>query len=103
MLLPLHCQKGLRVPASYGRVCLCACDRMVAWSCVRVCHRQHAARPLLPARSIIYHAGPTNSGKTYNALQAMRAAESGVYCGPLRQGARAALCECVYWPGPALV
>jgi hypothetical protein len=40
----------------------------------------HAA----PACSIIYHAGPTNSGKTYNALQAMRAAKSGVYCGPLR-------------------
>ncbi|PSC71656.1 ATP-dependent RNA helicase mitochondrial [Micractinium conductrix] len=35
-------------------------------------------------RRIIYHAGPTNSGKTYNALQAMRAAKSGVYCGPLR-------------------
>lgn len=35
-------------------------------------------------RSIIYHAGPTNSGKTYNALQAMRGAQSGVYCGPLR-------------------
>ncbi len=35
-------------------------------------------------RRIIYHAGPTNSGKTYNALQAMRAAGSGVYCGPLR-------------------
>ncbi|PRW56167.1 ATP-dependent RNA helicase mitochondrial [Chlorella sorokiniana] len=35
-------------------------------------------------RRIIYHAGPTNSGKTYNALQAMRGAQSGVYCGPLR-------------------
>ena len=35
-------------------------------------------------RKIIYHAGATNSGKTYNALQAMRAAASGVYCGPLR-------------------
>jgi len=35
-------------------------------------------------RRVIYHAGPTNSGKTYNALAAMRAAGSGVYCGPLR-------------------
>jgi len=35
-------------------------------------------------RRIIYHAGPTNSGKTYNALQAMKGAASGVYCGPLR-------------------
>ena len=35
-------------------------------------------------RRIVYHAGPTNSGKTYHALEAMRRAESGVYCGPLR-------------------
>ncbi len=28
--------------------------------------------------------GPTNSGKTYTALQALRAAKRGVYCGPLR-------------------
>ena len=35
-------------------------------------------------RRLVYHMGPTNSGKTYNALQAMRAARSGVYCGPLR-------------------
>lgn len=35
-------------------------------------------------RRVVYHAGPTNSGKTYNALAAMRAARSGVYCGPLR-------------------
>lgn len=37
--------------------------------------------------SIVYHAGPTNSGKTYNALQAMCGAASGVYCGPLRRAA----------------
>lgn len=35
-------------------------------------------------RKVIYHAGPTNSGKTYNALLAMKHASSGVYCGPLR-------------------
>ncbi|WPT13716.1 ATP-dependent RNA helicase SUV3L [Picochlorum sp. SENEW3] len=35
-------------------------------------------------RRVIYHAGPTNSGKTYNALLAMKHASSGVYCGPLR-------------------
>lgn len=35
-------------------------------------------------RRIIFHAGPTNSGKTYNALQALKNAWSGVYCGPLR-------------------
>jgi ATP-dependent RNA helicase SUPV3L1/SUV3 len=29
-------------------------------------------------------AGPTNSGKTYQALQALASAKRGVYCGPLR-------------------
>lgn len=35
-------------------------------------------------RRIVCHLGPTNSGKTYHALQALKAARSGVYCGPLR-------------------
>ncbi|RKP10688.1 P-loop containing nucleoside triphosphate hydrolase protein, partial [Thamnocephalis sphaerospora] len=35
-------------------------------------------------RRIIMHVGPTNSGKTYNAMQRLQKAESGVYCGPLR-------------------
>lgn len=35
-------------------------------------------------RRIIFHAGPTNSGKTYNALERFKTAETGVYCGPLR-------------------
>lgn len=35
-------------------------------------------------RRIVYHAGPTNSGKTYRALQALKAARSGVFAGPLR-------------------
>ena len=35
-------------------------------------------------RRLVYHLGPTNSGKTYEALAAMRRAKSGVYCGPLR-------------------
>jgi ATP-dependent RNA helicase SUPV3L1/SUV3 len=35
-------------------------------------------------RRVVYHAGPTNSGKTYNALAALKEAWSGVYCGPLR-------------------
>lgn len=30
------------------------------------------------------HMGPTNSGKTYNALKALAKAQSGVYAGPLR-------------------
>ncbi|KAI9136804.1 P-loop containing nucleoside triphosphate hydrolase protein [Paraphysoderma sedebokerense] len=35
-------------------------------------------------RKIIMHVGPTNSGKTYNALLRYQQAKSGVYCGPLR-------------------
>lgn len=30
------------------------------------------------------HVGPTNSGKTYNALKRLEEVEKGVYCGPLR-------------------
>ncbi|KAK8935017.1 hypothetical protein KSP39_PZI015133 [Platanthera zijinensis] len=35
-------------------------------------------------RKIVYHCGPTNSGKTYNALQSFMEAKKGVYCSPLR-------------------
>jgi ATP-dependent RNA helicase SUPV3L1/SUV3 len=35
-------------------------------------------------RKIIYHSGPTNSGKTYSALKAFESSESGIYCGPLK-------------------
>ncbi|ORZ07825.1 P-loop containing nucleoside triphosphate hydrolase protein [Absidia repens] len=35
-------------------------------------------------RKIILHVGPTNSGKTYRAIQRLQSAESGIYCGPLR-------------------
>ncbi|KAJ3309449.1 hypothetical protein HDV04_006027 [Boothiomyces sp. JEL0838] len=35
-------------------------------------------------RRIVMHVGPTNSGKTYSALQKFYKSESGVYCGPLR-------------------
>lgn len=35
-------------------------------------------------RKIIFHAGPTNSGKTYHALERFISAKSGVYCGPLK-------------------
>uniref|UniRef100_A0A2P2Q6X4 ATP-dependent RNA helicase SUV3L, mitochondrial n=1 Tax=Rhizophora mucronata TaxID=61149 RepID=A0A2P2Q6X4_RHIMU len=35
-------------------------------------------------RKIIYHCGPTNSGKTYNALQCFMEARKGIYCSPLR-------------------
>ncbi|XP_078079784.1 ATP-dependent RNA helicase SUPV3L1, mitochondrial isoform X2 [Mustelus asterias] len=35
-------------------------------------------------RKIVFHAGPTNSGKTHHAIQNFLAAKSGVYCGPLK-------------------
>ena len=35
-------------------------------------------------RRIIFHMGPTNSGKTFHALQRFVTAKSGVYCGPLK-------------------
>lgn len=35
-------------------------------------------------RKIICHLGPTNSGKTYAAIEALKASGRGVYCAPLR-------------------
>lgn len=35
-------------------------------------------------RHFILHVGPTNSGKTYNALERLKNAKDGVYLGPLR-------------------
>lgn len=35
-------------------------------------------------RRVIYHAGPTNSGKTYAAMRGFMTSSSGVYCGPLK-------------------
>ena len=44
--------------------------------------RYPSARQL--KRRIVMHVGPTNSGKTYSALQSFLKAHSGIYCGPLR-------------------
>ncbi|KIM09301.1 MAG: hypothetical protein KU28_01325 [Sulfurovum sp. PC08-66] len=35
-------------------------------------------------RRIVFHVGPTNSGKTYQAMQALAKADTGVYLAPLR-------------------
>ena len=35
-------------------------------------------------RRIFLHTGPTNSGKTHAAVEALKRAENGVFCGPLR-------------------
>lgn len=39
-------------------------------------------------RDVFLHVGPTNSGKTHNALKRLESSSSGVYCGPLRLLAR---------------
>ena len=36
------------------------------------------------SRRFVLHIGPTNSGKTYQAIRALEQASSGVYLGPLR-------------------
>ncbi|KAK1313270.1 hypothetical protein QJS10_CPA06g00515 [Acorus calamus] len=48
--------------------------------------RPHTWFPFARAmrRRIVYHCGPTNSGKTFNALQRFMKAGKGVYCSPLR-------------------
>ncbi|KAM3569315.1 hypothetical protein VYU27_008589 [Nannochloropsis oceanica] len=59
---------------------------------VRVCDMRlpHDWYPYarLMRRKIVYHGGPTNSGKTYHALQRLKAADptkgGGLYLGPLR-------------------
>lgn len=48
------------------------------------------AEPELPVRAtppqrVVFHLGPTNSGKTYESLQALAEVGSGVYAAPLRQ------------------
>ncbi|KAI8804909.1 P-loop containing nucleoside triphosphate hydrolase protein [Cladochytrium replicatum] len=35
-------------------------------------------------REIHLHVGPTNSGKTHNAIQRLKTVKRGIYCGPLR-------------------
>ncbi|KAF3425615.1 hypothetical protein E2986_05162 [Frieseomelitta varia] len=45
-------------------------------------------------RKIIFHAGPTNSGKTYHALKRFMTAKSGVYCGPLKLLASEVFSKC---------
>ncbi len=41
-------------------------------------------RALEMSRKFVFHVGPTNCGKTYQALERLKEAEKGVYLGPLR-------------------
>ena len=60
---------------------------LLSCSDLRIPHEWYAPARLM-RRKIIYHAGPTNSGKTYHALKRLREADpakgGGLYCGPLR-------------------
>lgn len=47
-------------------------------------HRSSKPRLQTPSSCAHPEQGPTNSGKTHEALQHLRRSESGVYCGPLR-------------------
>jgi ATP-dependent RNA helicase SUPV3L1/SUV3 len=51
-------------------------------------------------RRFVFHAGPTNSGKTHAALERLVAAKSGVYCAPLKALA-AQVCQRVNAAGVA--
>ena len=46
-------------------------------------HNQFPSARLMK-RKIIFHGGPTNSGKTYHALKRLEKSNNGLYCGPLR-------------------
>ena len=50
--------------------------------CLPIQHRYPRARAF--KRKFVYHAGPTNSGKTHSALERFLAAHTGIYCAPLR-------------------
>eukprot|EP01041_Mallomonas_annulata_P008666 gene8666-17882_t len=47
-------------------------------------HLWYPLSRMMKSRQIICHVGPTNSGKTHHALQALEKSRSGLYCGPLR-------------------
>ncbi|KAI9910882.1 hypothetical protein PsorP6_010482 [Peronosclerospora sorghi] len=62
--------------------------RMVSLQQLTDLRLPHQLYPFAAAmqRKIIYHVGPTNSGKTYQALARLKQAgdDGGIYCGPLR-------------------
>lgn len=62
-------------------------NAMLTFSDLRAPHEWFPMARLIK-RKIVFHGGPTNSGKTYHALQRLREADpafgGGVYCGPLR-------------------
>lgn len=56
-----------------------------------------------PPESVVFHVGPTNSGKTHDALDALAEAGQGAYAAPLRMLAAEAYEKLVERVGPELV
>lgn len=52
-------------------------------------------RDNLARRRVVLHVGPTNSGKTHDALQTLERAHSDVHCAPLRWLMRRRCWRCV--------
>lgn len=80
---------------SYGKICNISMAQLYRESMQKALNKQIVelvpARPEMEFpkaremdRHFILHIGPTNSGKTYHALERLRDASSGVYLGPLR-------------------
>ncbi len=80
---------------SYGKICNVSMVQLYRESMQKALNRQIVelvpARPEMEFpgaremnRHFILHVGPTNSGKTYHALERLKDAASGVYLGPLR-------------------
>lgn len=80
---------------SYGKICNIPMAQLYRESMQKVLNKQIVelvpARPEMEFpkaremnRHFILHIGPTNSGKTYHALERLKDASSGVYLGPLR-------------------
>ncbi|XP_048585571.1 ATP-dependent RNA helicase SUPV3L1, mitochondrial isoform X2 [Nematostella vectensis] len=78
-LVPYFLAEGNRIFPLLG----CDLDKLKKISDLRGPHDLFPeARKL--RRKIIYHAGPTNSGKTHQSLKSFKTAKSAMYCAPLR-------------------
>jgi ATP-dependent RNA helicase SUPV3L1/SUV3 len=94
ILLP-HLSDTLHINAKVVRRVLFAFDRRIAGELVKKQRQELLARtvrdfknlfPLARSlrRKLILHIGPTNSGKTYTAMEQLRAKGTGYYLAPLR-------------------
>ncbi|KAA0146187.1 hypothetical protein FNF29_08204 [Cafeteria roenbergensis] len=59
-------------------------DALLRMADMRSPHKWYPAARAMSPRRIVMHVGPTNSGKTFRALERLRQAKSGVYLAPLR-------------------